>query len=152
MGGVTSGKLAGLLAFREQVLDSTRDAMDFLAGKLVGQVNQLHRSGVDGYGIHPLRMIASAHRHHAAPAFFGAQRAELVVGAAFLEGCGVLQIFKFQEHLTASDLRERARGQARCRQNLALDASGRSFNISKTNHGSRLCSLQKPCGVAAGLA
>jgi flagellar hook-associated protein FlgK len=51
LGGVTSGKLAGLLAFREQVLDSTRDAMDFLAGKLVGQVNQLHRSGVDGYGM-----------------------------------------------------------------------------------------------------
>jgi len=51
LGGVTSGKLAGLLAFREQVLDSTRDAMDFLAGKLVGEINQLHRSGVDGYGM-----------------------------------------------------------------------------------------------------
>lgn len=50
LGGVTSGKLAGLLSFREQVLDSTRDAMDFLAGKLVGEINQLHRSGVDGYG------------------------------------------------------------------------------------------------------
>ena len=50
LSGVSSGKLAGLMAFREQVLETTRDAMDFLAGKFVGEVNALHRSGVDGYG------------------------------------------------------------------------------------------------------
>jgi len=48
--GISSGKLAGLLAFREQVLETTRDAMEFLVGTFVGEVNELHRSGVDAYG------------------------------------------------------------------------------------------------------
>ena len=48
--GVSSGKLAGLLAFREQVLETTRETMEFLADQVVTEVNQLHRSGVDGYG------------------------------------------------------------------------------------------------------
>jgi flagellar hook-associated protein FlgK len=48
--GVTSGKLAGLLTFRDQVLESTRDALDFLAKKFVGEVNAQHRAGVDAYG------------------------------------------------------------------------------------------------------
>lgn len=48
--GVTSGKLAGLLTFRDQVLESTRDALGFLAQKFVGEVNAQHRAGVDAYG------------------------------------------------------------------------------------------------------
>ncbi len=48
--GISSGRLAGLLAFREQVLETTRDALEFLASTFVGEVNSLHRSGVDAYG------------------------------------------------------------------------------------------------------
>ena len=48
--GVTSGKLAGLLTFRDQVLESTRDAMGFLAQKFVSEVNAQHRAGVDANG------------------------------------------------------------------------------------------------------
>ncbi len=48
--GVTSGKLAGLLTFREQVLGSTRNALDFVAQTLVKEVNSIHREGVDAYG------------------------------------------------------------------------------------------------------
>ena len=48
--GISSGKLAGLLAFREQVLETTRDAMEQLAQTFTREVNNLHRSGVDAYG------------------------------------------------------------------------------------------------------
>ena len=50
LSGVTSGQLAGLLSFREQVLSSTRNALDFLANTLVTEVNTVHRQGIDGYG------------------------------------------------------------------------------------------------------
>jgi flagellar hook-associated protein FlgK len=50
LSGVTSGELAGLLTFREQVLGSTRSALDFVADKLVNEVNAIHREGVDAYG------------------------------------------------------------------------------------------------------
>jgi flagellar hook-associated protein FlgK len=48
--GVTSGQLAGLMAFREQVLSSTRTALDFLATTVVKEVNKIHTQGIDGYG------------------------------------------------------------------------------------------------------
>lgn len=48
--GITSGRLGGLLSFREQVLDGTRNVLDHLARTLMNEVNTLHRSGVDGYG------------------------------------------------------------------------------------------------------
>jgi flagellar hook-associated protein FlgK len=48
--GITSGQLAGLMAFREQVLGSTRNSLDFLANTLVREVNAIHREGIDGYG------------------------------------------------------------------------------------------------------
>lgn len=48
--GITSGQLAGLMAFREQVLGSTRNSLDFLANTLVREVNVIHREGIDGYG------------------------------------------------------------------------------------------------------
>jgi flagellar hook-associated protein FlgK len=47
---VTSGSLAGLMAFREQVLGSTRSALDNLATTFVNEVNAIHQQGVDGYG------------------------------------------------------------------------------------------------------
>jgi flagellar hook-associated protein FlgK len=48
--GITSGQLAGLMAFREQVLGSTRNSLDFLANTVVREVNVIHREGIDGYG------------------------------------------------------------------------------------------------------
>ena len=48
--GITSGQLAGLMSFREQVLGSTRSAMDNLASVFTQQVNAIHRQGVDAYG------------------------------------------------------------------------------------------------------
>ena len=50
LSGVTSGQLAGLMAFREQVLSSTRNALDYLATTVVKEVNAIHSEGVDGYG------------------------------------------------------------------------------------------------------
>ncbi len=50
LASVSSGRLAGLLSFREQVLDSSRNMLDEVARKLMDEVNALHRSGVDGYG------------------------------------------------------------------------------------------------------
>lgn len=50
LSGGSSGQLAGLLAFREQVLGSTRNQLDYLANTLVREVNSIHREGVDGYG------------------------------------------------------------------------------------------------------
>ncbi len=48
--GITSGKLAGLLSFQEQVLGTTRSALDNLATTLTREINTVHQQGVDGYG------------------------------------------------------------------------------------------------------
>ncbi len=50
LSGGTSGQLAGLLAFREQVLGGTRNQLDYLANTLAREVNAIHKDGVDGYG------------------------------------------------------------------------------------------------------
>ena len=50
LSSVSSGSLAGLMTFREQVLGSTRTALDTLASTLVREVNAVHQQGVDGYG------------------------------------------------------------------------------------------------------
>jgi len=50
LSGVTSGELAGLMSFREQVLSSTRNALDYLATTVVKEVNNIHAQGIDGYG------------------------------------------------------------------------------------------------------
>ena len=50
LSSVSSGSLAGLMAFREQVLGSTRSALDSLANTMVNEVNAIHQQGVDGYG------------------------------------------------------------------------------------------------------
>lgn len=47
---ITSGKLAGLLSFREQVLGNTRSSLDTLAKAFVEEVNKIQQAGVDAYG------------------------------------------------------------------------------------------------------
>ena len=47
---LTSGKLSGLLSFREQVLGSSRSALNVLANTVVKEVNDLHEGGIDAYG------------------------------------------------------------------------------------------------------
>ena len=48
--GITSGSLAGLTTFREQVLGSTRNALDFLARIFVKETNAIQQQGIDAYG------------------------------------------------------------------------------------------------------
>jgi flagellar hook-associated protein FlgK len=50
LSGITSGSLAGLMSFREQVLGSTRNALDGLALTFAKEANTVHQQGVDGYG------------------------------------------------------------------------------------------------------
>ena len=47
---ITSGSIAGLMQFREQVLGSARISLDALATMLSSEVNAVHQAGVDGYG------------------------------------------------------------------------------------------------------
>ena len=47
---LTSGKLSGLMSFREQVLGSSRSALNVLANAIVKEVNDLHEGGIDAYG------------------------------------------------------------------------------------------------------
>ena len=47
---LTSGKLSGLMSFREQVLGSSRSALNVLANAVVKEVNNLHEGGIDAYG------------------------------------------------------------------------------------------------------
>ena len=47
---ITSGSLSGILAFRSQVLGSSRNALDGLAQTFAKEVNAIHQDGVDGYG------------------------------------------------------------------------------------------------------
>jgi len=48
--GITSGSLAGLTTFREQVLGSSRNTLDFLARVFVNETNVVQQQGIDGYG------------------------------------------------------------------------------------------------------
>ena len=50
LAGVSSGELAGLMSFREQVLGSTRSALDNLAQVVAREVNAIHTQGVDMAG------------------------------------------------------------------------------------------------------
>jgi len=47
---LSSGKLSGLMSFREQVLGSSRSALNVLANTVVKEVNELHQGGIDAYG------------------------------------------------------------------------------------------------------
>ena len=48
--GITSGSLSGLIAFQEQVLNTSRGALDNLAKTLSQEINKVHEQGIDGYG------------------------------------------------------------------------------------------------------
>jgi len=48
--GITSGTLAGLMAFQEQVLASSQSALDNLAQTFATQANTVHQQGIDAYG------------------------------------------------------------------------------------------------------
>ncbi len=48
--GLSGGKLAGIMSFREQVLGSSRSALDTLANNFVKEVNAVHTAGIDAYG------------------------------------------------------------------------------------------------------
>ena len=50
LASIHSGKLAGLLSFREQVLSSTSSALDTMANTLINAINEIHSTGVDAYG------------------------------------------------------------------------------------------------------
>jgi len=50
LSGITSGSIAGLMTFREQVLGNTRNSLDNLARTFANEANNLHRQGIDGYG------------------------------------------------------------------------------------------------------
>ena len=50
LSNISGGQLAGLLAFREQVLGGTRGALNTLATTMVKEINQVHHMGIDAYG------------------------------------------------------------------------------------------------------
>jgi len=50
LNGITSGTLAGLMAFQEQVLSSSQSALDNLAQTFAKECNTVHQQGIDAYG------------------------------------------------------------------------------------------------------
>lgn len=50
MGSITSGKIGGVMNFREQVLKPAASSMNDLASTLVTQINLVHREGLDAEG------------------------------------------------------------------------------------------------------
>ena len=50
MPGITSGKIGGVISFRDQVLNPASDSLDNLSVAMVREVNQVHRDGVDAEG------------------------------------------------------------------------------------------------------
>ncbi len=50
LSGITSGSLAGLTTFREQVLGSSRNTLDSLARVFVNETNAIQQQGIDAYG------------------------------------------------------------------------------------------------------
>ena len=58
LSGPTSGSISGLMTFREQVLGSSRAALDNLATSFAAAVNEVHRGGIDGYGNPAIALFA----------------------------------------------------------------------------------------------
>jgi len=50
MPGISSGKIGGVMSFRDQVLNPATDALDNLSAAVVKEVNLVHRGGVDAEG------------------------------------------------------------------------------------------------------
>lgn len=51
MPGISSGKIGGVMSFRDQVLNPASDSLDNLSVAMVREVNQVHRDGVDAEGL-----------------------------------------------------------------------------------------------------
>jgi flagellar hook-associated protein FlgK len=51
MPSIVSGKIGGVMSFRDQVLNPAADALDNLSAILVKEVNAVHRGGVDAEGL-----------------------------------------------------------------------------------------------------
>ena len=47
---ISSGKISGMLAFREQILSTSRNSLNQLASQMVKEVNTIHQGGIDSYG------------------------------------------------------------------------------------------------------
>jgi flagellar hook-associated protein FlgK len=50
LSSISSGKISGMLSFREQILGTSRNSLNSLATQLVNEINDVHEAGVDGYG------------------------------------------------------------------------------------------------------
>ncbi len=50
LSSISSGKISGMLSFREQILGTSRNSLNSLATQLVNEINDVHQAGVDGYG------------------------------------------------------------------------------------------------------
>lgn len=50
LSGVSGGQLGGLMGFREQVLQPTILSLDYLATTVAGEINAIHREGIDARG------------------------------------------------------------------------------------------------------
>ena len=55
---LTSGKMGGMSRFIKQVLSPAQDNLDALAHVVVEQINQVQRSGIDGYGQQGQNLLA----------------------------------------------------------------------------------------------
>jgi flagellar hook-associated protein 1 len=51
MPGIGSGKIGGIMNFREQVLNPATDSLDNLAQVMTREINAIHREGVDSEGL-----------------------------------------------------------------------------------------------------
>lgn len=51
MPGIASGKIGGVMSFRNQVLNPAADALDSLSVALVKEINQVHKDGLDAEGL-----------------------------------------------------------------------------------------------------
>ena len=50
MPGISSGKIGGVMSFRDQVLNPASDSLDNLANAVTREVNRVHRDGLDAEG------------------------------------------------------------------------------------------------------
>jgi flagellar hook-associated protein FlgK len=48
--GITSGKIGGVMNFREQILQAVNDSLNDLAATMAEQINAVHRDGIDAEG------------------------------------------------------------------------------------------------------
>jgi flagellar hook-associated protein FlgK len=51
MPGISSGKIGGVMTFRDQVLNPASDSLDNLAAVMAREINAIHRDGVDAEGL-----------------------------------------------------------------------------------------------------